>query len=491
MKRFAASLALLMTLAASVVHAAAPPETVAVLPSASRPVLALAPATGIPHVVYVSGGSLFHAWQTGGVWNKEDVADNVSFSNSSASYGGYDIAVTTDGRPVALYVSLGSLICSVWESGAWSTHTLDALPGPAYPVSVAVSPVTNEPVAAWIRKGTPSVVEYARRVAGVWSVADVDTTSASVLAVAFALDGSGNPRLAWTRPRTDGSTRPTLVCAIGTNADGPFVPETIETTFYAYVAIALDPSTGEPRLAYDAYDAGLNRVIRYGFHDGTWQSMLAWQSPEFPQGAPSLAMDAAGNPFIAQTEYTPVEPPPTPQGVTSCGGLQTGDVAVHTRTGGTGFGAFNIAVRLASPYQFDSGAGPRAIACSSAGIADVAWRSPSGNCAPLEIDYERTAQPVGIDPIPYVRIGPERVAPNPARLDEVLHVAFDLDRTSEVVLELHDVSGRVIAARGAEERPDGPTALEWAPAPPRAGLYWLTVRAAGRRIGSRAVVFVR
>src|SRR6185503_17214798 len=104
-------LLLVAVLLAAIAHhaaAAPPPDTIAVLTSVSRPLIALAPGTGIPHVAYVSGGSLYHAWKTSGIWNSEIVSDSI---NSHSTYGGFDLAIASDGRPVAVYVRNGVLTC--------------------------------------------------------------------------------------------------------------------------------------------------------------------------------------------------------------------------------------------------------------------------------------------------------------------------------------------------------------------------------------------
>jgi hypothetical protein len=53
------------------------------------------------------------------------------------------------------------------------------------------------------------------------------------------------------------------------------------------------------------------------------------------------------------------------------------------------------------------------------------------------------------------------------------------------------VAGRRLAAQPEAGLAAGPHALDWAPATARPGLCWLSVRAGGRAIGTRALVLVR
>src|SRR5262245_50816083 len=125
--------ALLAMLAPAAV-AAPPPDTVAVVASISgRPVLALEPGTGVPHVAYVSSGSLVHAWKVAGVWNSEVVSDSVSIHST---LGGVELSITLDGRPVAVFLRNGTLFCAVRGAvDLWVRDALDASPGPYAPVA--------------------------------------------------------------------------------------------------------------------------------------------------------------------------------------------------------------------------------------------------------------------------------------------------------------------------------------------------------------------
>ena len=90
-----------------------------------------------------------------------------------------------------------------------------------------------------------------------------------------------------------------------------------------------------------------------------------------------------------------------------------------------------------------------------------------------------------------VRVALAPIAPNPARSGDPLHIAFGLDRSAAVSLELHDLAGRRIAARAAERLDPGSRAIDWAPGSLHAGLYWLTVRVDAARLGTRSLVVLR
>src|SRR5205085_5210096 len=433
---------------------AAATDTIAVFPtSVSRPVLAVAPATGIPHAAYVSAGTLYHAWKTSGTWNIEVISDSVQVHST---FGGLELAVGPDGRPAATFVRNGTLYAAMRGESGWSRDALDALAGPTYPVAIAISPTTNEPAVAWAKQGTPSVVNYALHQGIGWSIQQVDTTSAATLLVALAMDGSGRPRLAWSRPRADATTGRALACAIGAGPNGPFVGEIVDTGLGQYLAIAADPVNGDPRLVYDAY-VGSDRTIRYAYHDAGWQSMIAWTSYDFPPTATGLTLDAVGNPWITLTRYTPIAPG-IPQSPQDCGSIQSGSIDVSTRSSATGLDPFQHVTWFSGPIAGDAISGARAVGSSTPGVGDVVWRSPSvSNCSQYVVSFRRTSTPVGIDGggLPAVRVGLAPIAPNPARSGDPLHIAFGLDRAAAVSFELHDLAGRRVASRAAERLDPG------------------------------------
>lgn len=493
--------ALLATGAPSARASHGPLDTVVVLNSMSLPALALHPSSGERHLAYLSDGILQHTWESGGVWQTEAIVDSASLTG----YTGFQLQIAPDGHPVAAYVRKGTLVCAVREAGGWDHDTLDVMPGPFYPIALALSPITSEPAVAWALKSAspamPSRILYARRSGGAWTVQQVDTVSSYWLTVALGLDGAGRPHVAWGRPRADARSSTVLTHAMGAGPDGPFTAAAVDSELSYFLALEVDPSNGEPRLAYEAvqYDDGSGstlKSIRYAFRvpGGAWQWMTVtpvggW----FPYSAPALALDPAGNPFISFTWVTAIEPyravPAEPGPVEACRFIQTGDIRVYSRAGGAGSGPFT-AEFLSYPQQ-DARSGLSAIASVALNEAIVSWRSPGVNCAPLALTCTRVAGPSAVSVIGDAGSPLALVTPNPARAGDVLRVSFALSRSAEVALDLHDLAGRRTAVRSAEPLAPGRQAVTWQLPPLRPGLYWITVRANEEPLGTTPVMILR
>jgi len=167
-------------------------------------------------------------------------------------------------------------------------------------------------------------------------------------------------------------------------------------------------------------------------------------------------------------------------------------VRVYYRAGGAGPGPFT-AEELSLSGQNDARSGLSAVASDAIGQAVVAWRSPGNNCSPFALTTMAVTglSLVGVegDPNPGVALAP--VWPNPARPGDDLRIVFASTRDGEIALELHDLAGRRAASRSLELMPAGRQRLSWSVGDLSPGLYWLTVRSDGQRIGTRAVVILR
>jgi len=494
------ALALASALALDTGEAQTPIDPVAVVPITSSPVLAVDPVTHLPHVAFVTDSALVHAWKSRGSWYTDTVATGVA-----NSFTDVDLRINSAGRPATLYTHWGARAVEYAErvEGTWQVAPLDT--GIVLAVALAVSPVSGEPVAVWANwhgPGTTPEIKLARRAAGVWTTQSLDTTSVkysqlSQLSVAVAVDASDRPVVAWGRPRADALTGLVLTCAMAAGPDGPFTAEPVDSSLNNTISLALDPASGRPRIVYAVpVSLGLGGAVRYAARDagGSWEVMTA-SSWRVEVSAPSLALDAGGNPFIAHTGYTPIGPADartaTPK-ATQCAVVEIGDVFVDHRAGGEGAGTFSL---LADLGGGDAGNGPRALDASGPYGAAVAWSYPfqggPGDCPPYAVAYGLATPPAGVGPGPGARIGLGAVSPNPARLGEAVHASLTLGEPADVALELHDVAGRLVAAREPVTLGAGPHALDWAPATNRAGVYWLRVRAGGQPLGARTLVIVR
>jgi hypothetical protein len=454
----------------------------------SFPAIALDPVTGDRHFAYQVSGVLQHHWESGATWQTESIVDSVSPST------GFRLRIAPDGRPVAVYQRKGRLVCAVRETGGWDRDTLDVLTGTQFPVSLALHPTSGEPSVAWVRPtttpGVPSQVFYARRSGSTWTTTQVDTTSSAALYTALGIDGTGMPHLAWSRPRGEGPQG--LVAGVGAGPDGPFVPATVDSQAYAHVTLAMDRSTDEPRILYvaNATPGGFSPRIRYAYRvpGGAWEwTHVANHGTFGSQPGPGLAVDPAGNPIVSYTIQAPIEPvlsDPEPNEVASCGGAFTDYVVVYHRTGGAGGGAFT--------YEFldiNSNSGVLAIASGAVGHAHVVFRDLI-DCPPYGLTTIGVTVPptVGVDPMPDGTLA-WSIA-NPARAGDAVHAMFRLDHDAEVLLTLHDLTGRRVASRRGLFAA-GSQHLTWAVPDLAPGLYWLTVRADHQAIGSRALVILK
>ena len=479
--------------------AQAPTDTVAVVPNTTSPVLAMDPIARAPHVAYVQNGTAIHAWKSAGSWFHEPIATGAPF----VSFTGTDLRITPSGRPVALYIRSGTVEFAERVGGSWLSTALDA--GKIDAVSLAVSPVSGEPVAVWANRplgpGTPAEIKLARRAAGVWTTQLIDTTSAasSRTAVAVAVDLADRPVVAWSRPRGDAVAGVVLTCAMAAGPSGPFTPEPVDSAMHATISLALDPASGRPRIAYARAGTSFGTAVRYAARTagGGWNVMTASAfAPKFT--APSLALGPGGDPSIAHTEYTPIAPQTLREGPPQenvCLFVETGSVAIRHRADAEGAGGFSFVAHVGGD-QGDTGNGPRALDANSPDGLAAAWNSPGAygvpgdNCPVFEVSFAFVAPLAGVGPVPGARAALAPPWPNPARLGIPVRVSFTLTEAADVVLELHDVAGRRLAAQPETGLAAGPHALDWAPATARPGLCWLSVRAGGRAIGTRALVLV-
>ena len=491
-------IAAIVALAAPSAQAAhGPLDTLFVLNSMSLPVLALDPTTGDRHLACLSDGILQHAWETSGVWQTEAVVDSASLT----TYTGFQLAIAPDGHPVAAYARKNTFVCAIRGPGGWQRDTLDTLPGPFYPIALALDPATGEPAVAWARKsttaGVPSQVFYARHAAGAWSTQQVDTTSSFWLNVALGIDDAGRPHLAWARPRSDAQPTTVLVCSSGAGPDGPFSSAPVDSQFASFLSMAVDRFIGEPRLVYVTSNADYTRTVRYGYRvpGGAWQHMaVTYGDGSGNPPGPALALDPAGNPFISLSVATPIEPGvaagASPARVEGCAVVSSDDVRVFYRAGGAGSAPFGVEY-LSFP-QHDARSGLFAIASDAIGRAVLAWRTRIG-CPPYGLTSTTVTGPslVGVDGTGASGVARPSVRPNPARRGDPLRVEFTLAREGGVTLELHDLVGRRAAARSLGTLLAGSHAVPWPVQGLSPGLYWLTVRSDAERIGPRAVVILR
>jgi hypothetical protein len=475
-----------------------PIDTLIVLNNTSSPVLALDPASGDRHAAYLSNNVLLHGWESPGGWQSEAITDSASLT----TFSGFQLRLASDGHPVAAYVRSGALVCAIRGPDGWQRDTLDRVSGSFLPVALALNPNTGEPSVAWTKQAassaSPSEVFYARHGGGAWTTELVDTVSRYWPPLSLAIDGVGRPHLAWARPREDNSQNAVLTYAMGAGPGGPFASTPVDSELYVFADLQIDRSNGEPRIVYDALTGS---SIRYAFRGigGAWLSQQVRSTPPFNNNAPALALDPSGNPFVSYREVVPIEPQTIaaadPDQTEACGSAFSNAILVYQRAGGAGFGSFTLESIVNPPPTPLMQCSFGAVASRTNGQAVVAWRTPGTNiCPPLALATCLVTIPslVGVggsDGAPGLALAP--IWPNPARPGDGLRVAFGLPRAAAVSLELHDLAGRRVAARAAAPMTAGPQSIAWSVPNLGPGLYWLTVRIDGGRIGTRSVVILR
>jgi hypothetical protein len=262
---------------------------------------------------------------------------------------------------------------------------------------------------------------------------------------------------------------------------------------WAFMALEVDRSNAEPRLAYDVMEPYYQ--IRYAYRGpgNAWEWVLVQGASYFGGNTgPSLVLDPTGRPIVVYSDVTPIEPgqsePTEPSEILACSGITTGFIQAYYRASGEGPDPFTME-NLSNPER-DSRNGAAAIASVAQGEAVVVWR---GNCTPYSLTSTQLTLPPILDvdggPAPGAPLSPVR--PNPARVGDDLRVEFTLACEAEATLELHDLVGRRVAARTLARMPAGRQGVTWAAPNLSPGLYWLTVRSDGERIGSRAVIILR
>ncbi len=382
----------------------------------------------------------------------------------------------------------GRFVCAAREPAGWveDSSLVDVVPGLYCQQELAVDPLSGEPRVAFTLPGSGATgwLHYARRDAGSWSVADVDTVPVCGYPISLALDAAGLPWIAYDSPGGD-----TLLLAHRESPDGPFTREVVAVStpseggsrWYWSTSLALDPASGQPRIAWYLMEAiGGNNVIGFSSRDagGSWTEHVVYEPSPQPH-AVELELDALGAPTVAYTIETTVFAGAVPRvGTGDASGATWYSVRVARQDG---LGAFwEDAVPL---YNMAMERGGLAVASDRS--VSLVVRSMSLN----DVIYVR-GDPGRTDVAPTApALALSAPAPNPTRSGQPVRIAFALSRADVIACEIFDVSGRRVAALGPRAFPAGPGSLEWAPRGLGAGVYLLRVRmGSGGRAARRLAV---
>ena len=482
--------AILLTAATSPANAQFDSDTLDSFVSAGFPRIAANPVDGAAHVTYERMGSLRHRWLDAGVWLDEEIA-------SGGSIG--DVAVGPTGRVAAVQFAPGGLVVVHRRDAlAWSPDTI--------PTTIPVGSITfggslaidsaDDPVFVWLFRepgGSGSLIHLrmARRSAGAWSVAELDTSRLAIQLPSLALDQADRPRLSISLVRGFNDEGPGTYYGEASGALGPWTWTLINESIYlggSFTALALDPVTDEPRMAYE-----LPNFLLFAYRAaGVWRSVTALYTVTNSARPVSIALSPSGSPRLAYTldlenggNHLPAEPS---EETAACGGGIFSPRVFHFE---------RALVDGEEPFTFEplgdspnSRVSPRGLISTVGDESQVIWRDPwiwQAGCTNHMI-YSQRASTVGV-PIPTPPDVGLAIGPNPLRGGAPLTVAFRLARDEAVTLRLIDVAGRTIA-RSTQRLAAGSRSLSWAPPGVASGAYRLVVDAGVTRLGSRSVVVI-
>lgn len=474
----------------------------------SLPMIAADPVDGTLHVGYHGGGVFHHAWRTGGVWQNEVAVPTFTYTGDLFGAGW---AAAADGRVALAYdAGGGALVFARRGGGVWSSETLAVHPGWSYRTSLALDPSSGDPTLAVVAfdAGETGVtlahLELARRPAGGWDFAELDTTRFDIGGPSLAIDNQSRPRMTIGRGIGSNGGPGGLYYLETTDIHGPYTWTLLDTAAAgapndqipgrnsSASALVLDRWSDEPRVAYGVFVNGV-WALRYAARNGgSWDRVDLIDPIETSNSSIStpIAMGPtpAGDPRVVWTALHSFLAKAAPADIESpCVDQVAGfDVMLYQRAGATGAGAF-AGTRVAR----HSRSSVKAVIGGIADGAELVWRDPSvnnGSC--------RT-QMIHGTVLPTTSVTPGgstsarfAIAPNPLVSGATLTVRLGLARAQTVELSLLDIAGRRVASTEVRLG-TGASDTRWTPQGLHPGVYRLIARTAHTRLGTATVVVLR
>lgn len=442
------------------------------------PALAIDP-DGTLHVAIKTGNSpatsLVHAWRGNGPWQFEPIA---TFSAANTLPIGW--AAGNSGRTaVAYHAGGGPFIVARHELSGWVRDTL-ATSGVGNWFSLAVDPVTDAAVVAY---GFQGAIRIARRGPTGWKVSTVDS-GVTHGTLSLALDSAGRPRLAILGgPNGEGG----LFFAEADTDEGPWTWAPVDTSSAYYVyrpSLALDPVTGEPRIAHGSSPGFERWSIRYASRAaGVWtpEEITPWTGSTVPTPGPSLSIDESGRARIVQHAELMQG---VSQSITPCG-YKKMMVMVLERASAATPGPFQATILST---ELGGHAGVLASVARDHRLHAV-WRDQSdASCLPSALIHTVVAIPTGVPPYSAHR-STLSLQPNPIRPGGTLQLRLHA-ADGTVAFDLTDIAGRRVASTrhvGA----GGEREIRWSLPTMRAGWYRVTARQGGVTLGSASFLVIR
>ncbi len=251
---------------------------------------------GWPHLAYydVLSHTVRYAWKNNAGWHSQAVTDDMGEGNHFC-----DLALDSLGQPHISYFnpSSGAIEYASYDGSTWQTEEVMYPSAPAFgPVSLALDNQDRPHISFGITYGGPDIQTlYYLHYDGWWQIEIVDSGPASFWS-SLALDQAGHPHLAYRGCPVDHCHGEKLMYAHndGTSWQIQVVNSTGSTA--PWLSLALD-GLGQPRIAYSSW-RGEVRGLQYAYLDGTnWVTQTLDIGTE--EAVPSLALDGHGYPHIA------------------------------------------------------------------------------------------------------------------------------------------------------------------------------------------------
>jgi hypothetical protein len=395
-----------------------------------------------------------------------------------------EFAIDAAGRPALLHLgTAGELVLSRPDGGGtWQPDTLAPSQGALLGWSLVIDASTGDPVVAWSAlSGGVYRIGIARRTPSAWTTVQVDSSTDVMTRPALAFDALGRPRLAVLRSAGPQSGVAGLWYAEADELAGPWTwtlaDDQVDAGGNAHAALALDASTGEPRVAYASF------LLFYASRTGGVWTTQPFGLEENWNMPPSLALDAAGRPRVLACGNSAILAGSTPPAAAeACGGVSTYSVWFLERDSATGTDPFQ-----ATYMGRDRQSQAHGLAMAS-GRVDLVWRDTNfSSCVPADIVHAERVDPVGVAPGGGVAVRGLDLQPMPVRRGGTVSLTLRLAASARVTCLVHDVAGRCVSRRTVNAAA-GVTVTGWDLRDLRPGVYRVSAWTPGGRIGSRALV---
>ncbi|MBI5236770.1 MAG: hypothetical protein HY886_11070 [Deltaproteobacteria bacterium] len=236
----------------------------------------------------------------------------ASLSGATAS-----LRLDASSNPKASYFQVvdKDLKYAYWDGSAWQTVVVDGSGFTGYYNSLALTSLGNPRISYYYGAASSNAVTedlmYAFcnagcNASGNWIKVAVDTAGDVGGYTSIALDGSGNPRISYY-DFTNGDLKYAWCdSACETAANWTYIAIDNAGDVGRYTSLALDPTTGAPRISYYDYT---NQTLKYAYCDASCSNPANWTLVTIDGTADrgrftSLVLTAAGLPRISYYDYS-------------------------------------------------------------------------------------------------------------------------------------------------------------------------------------------